>query len=134
MQMQELFDKMVEGLNKQKAISTRPATWDEDVLMCAYRAENGNRCAVGMLIPDDLYVPELEGRPAASSEIFDVLGIDYDQEFEFKCFLNDAQTMLHDNFQEQGWSQIEWEENVHLCAQRFKLVNPLTKENTNADT
>lgn len=27
---------------------------------CLYRADNGNKCAVGHLIPDALYVPELE--------------------------------------------------------------------------
>lgn len=29
---------------------------------CAYRGPNGARCAVGLLIPDDEYVPSMEGR------------------------------------------------------------------------
>lgn len=32
---------------------------------CSYRAENGDKCAVGHLIPDELYKPEMEGRGAA---------------------------------------------------------------------
>jgi len=30
--------------------------------MCAYRGRGGERCAIGMLIPDDLYSPDMEGQ------------------------------------------------------------------------
>jgi hypothetical protein len=31
---------------------------------CQYRARDGAKCALGLLIPDGLYLPEMEGRPA----------------------------------------------------------------------
>lgn len=36
---------------------------------CAYRAEDGSKCAIGCLIPDDLYDPEMEG--ASTAHLFD---------------------------------------------------------------
>lgn len=29
--------------------------------LCRYRGDNGTKCAVGMLIPDEAYVPSMEG-------------------------------------------------------------------------
>ena len=48
---QEVFDVVAKHLLTQNAKSMDDP-WDE---MCAYRGENGRRCAVGALIPDDLY-------------------------------------------------------------------------------
>jgi hypothetical protein len=31
---------------------------------CSYRSKNGRACAVGLIIPDQLYKPEMEGRSA----------------------------------------------------------------------
>lgn len=35
---------------------------DHEVFVCKYRGENGTKCAVGCLIPDDLYDPSMEGK------------------------------------------------------------------------
>ena len=52
---QEVFDIVVNHLVTQR----RPAY--NDIRNCVYRAPDGLRCAVGVLIPDDLYDPEFEG-------------------------------------------------------------------------
>jgi hypothetical protein len=51
---QEVFDIVVNHLFTQG----RPAY--DGVQGCMYRAPDGLRCAVGVLIPDDLYDPEFE--------------------------------------------------------------------------
>lgn len=55
---QEIFDAVCAHLARQQ----RPAV---DVVgadrMCVYHASDGCKCAVGCLIPDALYVPEIEG-------------------------------------------------------------------------
>ena len=51
---QEVFDIVVSHLFTQG----RPAY--DGVQGCMYRAPDGLRCAVGVLIPDDLYDPEFE--------------------------------------------------------------------------
>lgn len=55
MNSQEIFDVVAAHLLKQNAHST---TGRGDR---AYRGEGGRQCAVGCLIPDDLYRPNLEG-------------------------------------------------------------------------
>ncbi len=52
---QEVFDKVIAHLEVQgeQALS--------DNKECRYRTSNGLRCAVGYLIPDDAYHPNLEG-------------------------------------------------------------------------
>lgn len=54
---QELFDKAVTGLVSQGF----EQSWNEDDGMCAYRGEGGKRCAVGWLISDERYNPNMEG-------------------------------------------------------------------------
>jgi hypothetical protein len=62
MNRQEIFDKVAKHLLTQNA----PATVvydgpDGDVLHCVYRSPAGLKCAVGVLIPDELYHPGIEG-------------------------------------------------------------------------
>lgn len=57
---QALFDKAAEHLLKQneKAMSVWGGT---PIPRCAYRGENGKMCAVGCLISDEHYRPDMEG-------------------------------------------------------------------------
>lgn len=55
---QEVFDIVVNHLFTQG----RPAY--DDVQGCMYRTHDGLRCAVGVLIPDDLYDKALEKNPS----------------------------------------------------------------------
>lgn len=52
--MSEARKKIVEHLTKQKSRAA-------DDGGCRYRTEDGKMCAVGCLIPDALYSPEIEG-------------------------------------------------------------------------
>ncbi len=40
---------------------------------CAYRGENGERCAAGLLIPDEKYTPKMEGFTVYEGFVFDAL-------------------------------------------------------------
>lgn len=55
MNNQEAFDKVAKHLLTQRAKAMKTPT------VCAYRAADGKTCAVGCLIPDDLYYPAMEG-------------------------------------------------------------------------
>lgn len=55
MTRQEMFDKAALHLLKQGAKSSDAAG------SCYYRAPSGFQCAVGCLIPDELYRPRMEG-------------------------------------------------------------------------
>ena len=54
MTAQEVFDKIVAHLRAQAAKSVQGFS-------CKYRGPNGTKCAVGCLIPDEQYRPEMEG-------------------------------------------------------------------------
>ena len=51
---QEIFDRVVHHLAKQRVLAHEDGS-------CKYRDKHGNMCAVGCLIPDDLYRDEMEG-------------------------------------------------------------------------
>jgi hypothetical protein len=53
---QEIFDTVARHLFTQGT-----QAFDADVARCQYRGPNGTKCAVGCLIPDEAYDPEMEG-------------------------------------------------------------------------
>lgn len=81
---QEAFDTMLTHLREQRL----PAI--DQTLACLYRDPNGYKCAVGCLIPDDLYNDSLENQPM--EEIVEHIGMNP----EIASFLRAAQTQMHD--------------------------------------
>ena len=61
MTKQQVFDKVATHLLTQGKAS-RAVVGGE--VGCAYRGEDGTSCAVGCLLPDELYDPEMEGKNA----------------------------------------------------------------------
>lgn len=57
--LQQIFDRVALHLLRQNERSS--ADWYEHP-RCMYRGPNGLKCAVGFLIADEAYQPELEGR------------------------------------------------------------------------
>lgn len=71
---QEIFDKVMRHLLTQGERSV-----DREG-HCAYRGDNGKKCAIGCLISDDAYNPDIEGRGISSLEVKAALrysGYDY---------------------------------------------------------
>jgi len=71
--VQTAFNVMIDGLAAQgwqRSTETTKVTVNHvtsDVTRCRYRGENGRKCAVGQLIPDNVYDPEWDmygGLPA----------------------------------------------------------------------
>lgn len=58
MEAQEIFDTVAKHLFVQGRRATSPG----NALMCAYRGEGGAKCAVGVLISDEIYDGMMEGR------------------------------------------------------------------------
>ena len=59
MTAQEIFDQVVRHLLTQRRRAT--GSGDRNGL-CSYRTPEGLRCAVGCLIPDDVYTPDMEDK------------------------------------------------------------------------
>lgn len=58
MEKQEIFDRAVSHMRRQGR-RAKLASGN-----CAYRGIDGTKCAVGALIPDELYCPDMEGKCA----------------------------------------------------------------------
>jgi len=75
---------------------------EEEATICRYRGDDGRMCAVGCLIPDELYRPELEGRIVRElpGDVLAAIGADSDEAIEFLRGLQ----MIHD----LGGNQERW--------------------------
>lgn len=112
MNTQQAFDIMVQHLRQQG----RPSR--DDVAGCMYRGPDGTKCAVGALIPDELYRDNMEGRTIrplliqdcnAYSELCRLLdSIDLQ-------LLEEMQT-IHDHH-----TPANWERSFKECAEEFGL-------------
>ena len=60
---QEIFDSVLAHLRKQGDASLNASG------KCAYRGEGGTACAVGCLIPDELYDPRIESCTTRGSRV-----------------------------------------------------------------
>lgn len=73
MSKQQTFDKVAAHLRQQQAVSEDP---NGD---CLYRGPNGLKCAIGALIPDNMYSADFEGQSADKiAWVLDQLGHDVD--------------------------------------------------------
>lgn len=68
---------------------------------CAYRGANGRMCALGCLIPDDKYVPEIEGSTICSWKVWACLPVEYSQEMESLLV---ALQRTHDQNDPEEWA------------------------------
>lgn len=75
MTAQEIFDKVVAHLRKQNSKSVEynddgsvRLQWNgnADSPVCAYRSRDGKKCAAGVMISDEAYVPAMEGMNIAA--------------------------------------------------------------------
>ena len=86
---QTVFDKVVKHLLTQKRRS-------EGKRGCAYRAPDGDMCAVGCLISDKAYDPEIEGNTVREATVLDTLAESGVPTYEkMKALLTNLQC-LHD--------------------------------------
>ena len=118
MTTQQAFTKMVKHLRKQGKQSISPRS-----LGCKYRGPNGLQCAVGCLIPDEVYKNSFEGVAVLGlyktlcSTIFKNVDIG---------LLTQMQE-VHDCF-----APSQWENQFERVARRFHLTLPkkLDKQRT----
>jgi hypothetical protein len=110
MNTQEAFDAAVEHLRKQGKRSQSKYSTD-----CLYRGPNGLKCAVGALIPDELYEKSYEGRA--------IKVLVYTADNMSKLFRNVNIDMLvtlqrvHDCVPAE-----QWEHNFECIAKRYELT------------
>lgn len=91
MNRQEVFDTMLAHLRKQGRVAVI------DGVGCAYRTPEGLKCAVGALIPDNLYNPNIENKSVMSYEVRQCLPFSITE--SDRSFLSDVQLNMHDRLE-----------------------------------
>lgn len=97
---QEIFDKVATHLLTQKEKSTQELSTGT---RCVYRSPKGLKCAVGCLIPDELYNPSLEGYTASGLSYEIKIAIGYnDKTALLICMLQS----MHDSMPPEKWKDL----------------------------
>lgn len=118
MNKQEVFDKIVNHLLTQNAKA------QDDLGTCMYRGNEGRMCAVGCLITDEAYSPDIEKNAADTEEVLQALrnsGIDADG-------VDDVNGMTHSHFlyeiqQIHDYTPVDiWEKRLAEFAEQNGLV------------
>ena len=111
MELQEIFDTVSTHLLTQNRKSITEINGKPEV--CAYRGNNGASCAIGCLIPDAAYHPDLEGQSISDADVWvaahpvigsSFLGSRHAGNAKFKL-LRELQ-MMHDGNHVEEWPVI----------------------------
>lgn len=117
---QEIFDAVVLHLRTQKDVSVMSGG------VCAYRGNHGLKCAIGILIPDEVYLSKMEGLGIAYLIASDLLSPDLKEEFTHHQSLLSSLQGVHD-----AGALFYWEKDFKEIATKFGLqYTAPTQENT----
>lgn len=111
MDAQQILDTVAAHLRAQKACATNGDK-------CAYRAPDGRKCALGVLIPDELYESRFEDM-SASWVLSASDGLQAMFPEQVRQLLGELQ-QVHDR--EQGYPEPDFEPGLALVAKKFGLV------------
>lgn len=119
---QEIFDAAWQAFVVEQRPASRKFSKDINKYECQYRDPDGNRCAVGLCIPDADYSPRMEMcGPLDLENGFDNI------EFESVKFAEEAQSDLHDEMMdflgEPGY-RADIRQNYLAFAERWGLEIP----------
>lgn len=110
---QQLFDTVVNHLRQQNSRSTN----GDDA--CLYRDLQGRKCALGCLIPDENYLPDMESKTLSGLLRGDLLPISLRDELTTHLRLLSELQNTHDYVDVQFW-----EERFQNVAKDFGLEYP----------
>lgn len=95
MNAQEIFDTVVRHLGKQRAKALKEGSNH----ICMYRAFDGKKCALGILIQDNEYTPKMENRTAWGLKYEKLLPLRLVEHFDLIRELQDC----HDDYPVEDW-------------------------------
>ena len=96
---QEIYDKVKAHLLTQNAKS-----YDVENDMCMYRHPDGLKCAIGVLIPDDAYTPDMEGHNVTAMTLYPDLWDRFPEVLkEIPVSLLSALQSVHDDYDVHQW-------------------------------
>lgn len=120
MTIQEVFEKVCNHLMTQKRRALLHDPTESALSPCAYRAPNGDKCAAGCLILDELYESHMEGK---NTDFYSVrralLESDVDMEnYNIMTMVRKLQT-IHDFTLSENWAA-----QLRVIAEEYTLEIP----------
>lgn len=113
---QELFNRVVAHLRAQGCAAKEWVTHPNSrAYLCRYRTADGKKCAVGCLIPDERYIPDLEGKIATHAVVATAAGLE-----GHNLQLATRLQAIHDWIDPR-----EWPEQLKQLAAEFELEVPV---------
>jgi hypothetical protein len=107
MTLQEIFDVASIHLLNQGERSIEKEMLHRYQESCAYRGMDGLQCAVGALIPDELYDENMEGQNAQEGIMLPAYGYAYDETpDQSKLDLLDTLQDIHDAYCPSQWHKM----------------------------
>jgi len=104
-----MIDAILKGNNGTKSVKKHPHSPHGG---CLYRTEDGNRCAVGCFIPDEVYVPTMDSDTDTSAETV-IDRYDLYQYMPLDAYPMTLMQIRHDNFDDTHKVLLNWiDENV----------------------
>ncbi len=102
MNQQEIFDKVVKYARLQNKRAVIQILETRLGLGCRYRTKDGCKCFMGSLIPNDMYISEMEGRGIGDPMFAPVLNLLEATENADLLFLHGLQN-IHDTHEPKYW-------------------------------
>lgn len=94
---QDIFDRALAHLRTQRQPALNHYQDHDESPRCLYRTPEGLKCAIGALIPDENYNPDLENTAASSHCVIEAMGYNPgDLTQDDRVFLSALQSDLHD--------------------------------------
>ena len=100
MSINEIFYKVEKHLLKQNEQAIGSST------VCKYRTDSGLSCAVGCLIPDEIYSSKIEGGDITdlpANILTPLIGLQYTEGWSEKLHLLEKLQAMHDNRLPEKW-------------------------------
>ena len=121
---QEVFDHVINHL-----VTQGQRCYDAHTDVCLYRSPEGMSCAVGCLMSDEEYHPDME-----NEEVYSIIGkFDKIKWMNKYCWLLTDLQDLHDeglNWNDNGGLSPTGLKDIQIIANSYGLNNPLQSENT----
>lgn len=132
--LQEVLNTAYNGLMNQGY-----GAYDDQEEECRYRAPNGSKCAVGILIPDHLYTGAIEGTGVARADphgtfneqelwhILEELQLDTQEHIKLMSAMQYAHDDFVKNYPDATTEEFRREMTEEFCtiAERFGLNDPV---------
>ena len=121
--LQQTFDAVIDSMKRQGSPSAdlRLEVPGSEMFVCRYRSAGGRKCAVGCLIPDEIYSQMMENRgPLKSDQGMAKMMRDLGYDVELLSQLQ----LAHDSSVNYGYGAVwlkEFLERAHVVATQFDL-------------